>query len=201
MSGTVGIDLSTKALDLVKLAEEGSRAEWVRCELAGKDAWERTLGLRESMARRDVDAPMFGSHFWDDVLLVAIEAPYGPSQRAISTLNRIVGAVAASLPAHLRSPDRCWVVRPDEWKAGLGLKGKPTWLDLDAIAPENELWNVSCEGRLDDEWQNARDAYCIALFARNELERGIPAAPGAVPPYQPVRAPGKAPGAPAETQP
>lgn len=169
----VGVDLSTRALDLVKLDDDTNRAEWVRCELVGADAWERTLRVRWVM----YDFPG-GGYWWEGVHLVAIEAPYGRGQAGTNALlNRVVGAVAASLPAHLRDPARCWVVRPDEWKAGLGLKGKPTGFDLvqltqgdlAIITPQTE----PLPDMLSAEWQNARDAYCLALFARGELERGV----------------------------
>lgn len=165
MSAVVGIDLSSKALDLVKLDEDSNRAEWVRCELHGKDAWERTLHVRENLY---LGPPRTGDmflreRFWDDVYLVAIEAPYGSGQPGTQAiLNRVVGAVAASLPAHLRAPERCWIVRPDEWKAHHGLKGKPTTLDLVRLVGTSKPFNVVAA----DE-QNARDAYCLAMYCRD----------------------------------
>lgn len=156
----VGIDLSTRALDLVKLDDDTNRAEWVRCELVGKDAWERTLRIR-----------FHPTSWWDDVHLVAVEAPYGrASPGPTALLNRVVGAVAASLPAQLRDPARCWVVRPDEWKAGLGLKGKPTPRNMPANAEITEMHHPKLP---EDAYQNARDAYCLAYWARGELERGV----------------------------
>jgi hypothetical protein len=112
------------------------------------------------------------NQWWDDVYLVAIEEPYG---FRTNPLNRIVGAVAASLPADLRSPHRCWLVRPDEWKSGLGLKAKPTWIDLGERMPEGQTWNVQLD-RDDEAWQNFRDAYCLALFARQTNARAVEAA-------------------------
>lgn len=173
MSAVVGVDLSTRALDLVKLDESSSQAEWVRCELAGNDAWSRTLGIREAMWAATGDS----LHRWlEDVYLVAIEAPYGRGQAGTNAvLNRVVGAVAASLPAHLRSPERCWVVRPDEWKKGLGLKGKPTEDDLYRIADLDTLWTTWPDTSTEADRQNARDAYCLAMFCRDTNAKAVAA--------------------------
>lgn len=170
MSAVVAIDLSSRALDLVKLDETSSRAEWVHVELAGKDAWERTLGIRNALAE-------YGEHFrifrdeswWDDVYLVAIEAPYGRGQAGTqAVLNRVVGAVAASLPARLRDPGMCWIVRPDEWKNGLGLKAKPDVEDIARVTGGDWELHGPPGIYLDDPIaQNGRDALAIALWARN----------------------------------
>jgi hypothetical protein len=158
MSAVVGVDLSSKALDLVKLDEDSPRAEWVRVELAGETAWERTLDVRGALWNwPDVK----WADWWDDVYLVAIEAPYGHGS---NLLNRVVGAVAASLPARLRTPERCWVVRPDEWKQGLGLKAKPTI---------DDLLMLGVPGVERD--QNARDAYCLAMWARDTNAKAVAA--------------------------
>jgi hypothetical protein len=170
-SSVVGVDLSSKALDLVKLDESSNRAEWVRVELAGKTAWERTLNVREKL--RDY------SHlgWWDDVYLVAIEAPYGRGQAGTqAVLNRVVGAVAASLPARLRTPERCWVVRPDEWKQGLGLKAKPTAEDMRRLTEGKErLWTSLPDVYDEAGRQNGRDAYCLAMWARDTNARAVAA--------------------------
>lgn len=170
MAACVGVDLSSKALDLVKLDESSNRAEWVRCELAGKTAWERTLGVHLLLSP--------GGTWWDDVYLVAIEAPMGFRS---NVLDRVVGAVAASLPARLRTPERCWVVRPDEWKQGLGLKGKPTKHDVGRLAGADAIGCIQPgDGTrrvlLDDAAvQNARDAYCLAMWARDTNARAVAA--------------------------
>jgi hypothetical protein len=163
VSAVVGIDLSTRALDLVKLDESSNRAEWVRCELEGKTAWERTLQVRDSVIGGSV---LRWCQWWDDVYLVAVEAPYGHGS---DLLNRVVGAIAASLPARLRAPERCWIVRPDEWKRGLGLKAKPSFTDLVVMtAPDvPDFFDAHTFQNYD---QNARDAYCLAMFARDQVQ-------------------------------
>lgn len=170
MSAVVGVDLSSRALDLVKLDESSNRAEWVRVELAGKDAWERTLAVRDALPPDDPAGIIYEGDFWGDVYLVAIEEPRGRGQlRTNAVLNRVVGAVAASLPARLRVPERCWVVRPDEYRTGLGLRHntKPSTGDLVRITGHlYDLFAPLFPG-MDD--QNARDAYCLAMWARDKV--------------------------------
>jgi len=163
----VGCDLSSKAIDLVKLDEASNRASWVRCELAGADAWERTLSIREALWLADGHA---GS-WWDDVYLVAIEKPVNDQQRV---LGRVQGAILASLPAALRHPHCCWEVHPSTWKAGLGLKGKPTWTDIERLSGTPFPIHGSDFWAADD--QNALDAYALALWARDENAKAVAAA-------------------------
>lgn len=164
MASVVGIDLSTKALDLVKLPEETNDALWERADLEGQDAWARTLTIRDALP---------ASEWWEDVYLVAIEAPYGRMQGGTQAkLNRVVGAIVSALPASLRQPNRCWIVRPDEWKTELGLKKKPTVEDVERLLPgctlegmQSTLWLHGAQ----DQW----DALCLALFARRVNGCGV----------------------------
>jgi len=163
MADVVGVDLSSRALDLARLDERGSLVRCTRVDLetAGKRAtsWERTLAL---------PALIPAEPWWDDVYLVAIEAPYGLGTGTVAILNRIVGAVVASLPRRLQRPERCWVVRPDEWKGSLGLHGKPTEHDVGALGLELAGEHAQT--------QDARDAACLAYFAREVLARAVSAA-------------------------
>lgn len=163
VSAVVGVDLSTRALDLVKLNESDDRAVWVRCELQGKDAWERTLSIRSSLLKAML-LDWGHSSWWDDVYLVAIEAPMGHGS---NKLDRVLGAIAASLPEPLRRPERCWVVRASEWKHGLGLKGKPTAEDLERLC--GTAWPFTGSEYREPASEHARDAYCLALWARDTL--------------------------------
>jgi hypothetical protein len=128
--------------------------------------------------------------FWEDVYLVAIEAPMGFGSNA---LDRVVGAIAASLPADLRKPERCWIVQPQEWKAALGLKAKPTAEDITRLAPGALLERADIDRAY---LQHGYDAYCIAKFARDENAKALVGAASTptVPETQPQRAP--VPGAP-----
>jgi hypothetical protein len=161
MSVVVGIDLSSRQLDLAALDETTNYATHYRISLElekSATAWQRTLALPDVM-------PLVS--WWDDVYLVAIEAPYGHGAGTVAILNRIVGAVAASLPAFLREPYRCWIVRPDEWKNELGLKGKPSAEDVAALGLELTGDHP--------ETQDARDAACLAYYARELNARALSA--------------------------
>lgn len=169
MSSVVGIDLSTFEIDLVKLDETTHSATWTRCTLeGGATAWDRLFHLREALPPQS---------WWNDVYLVAIEAPHGRGEPGTQAkLNQVVGAIVACLPAALRDPHRCWLVGPHEWKAGLGLKGKPSWDDLARVA---RLYELAPQPPASDDpaaWQNARDAYCLALWARDTNAKGVAAA-------------------------
>lgn len=179
----VGVDLSTRAIDLVKLAEDSNRAEWVRCELPdtptvqsdrpGQDAWERALAIRDALPESFATYDGLEG-WWSDVYLVAIEYPVMDQKRR---LRLIQGAILASLPPKLRQPHCCWEVHPSTWKAALGLKGKPTQedvtrIELATLTPDPDRTHHFSFASLlktipEPEGQNARDAYCLALFARD----------------------------------
>ena len=156
----LGVDLSSHRIDFAKVDENENKVIWSRCHLDGKTAWDRTLTIGNLRS----DGVTF-----DDVYLVAVEAPYGRGLAGTQAiLNRVVGAVAAVLPPRLRTPSTCWIVRPDEWKRGLGLKAKPTADDIARLLEP-------AQGRIPDD-QNARDAACLALWARDVNAQGIAAA-------------------------
>jgi hypothetical protein len=158
----LGVDLSSHCIDFAKVDENENQVIWSRCHLDGKTAWDRTLTIGNLRS----DGVTF-----DDVYLVAVEAPYGRGQAGTQAiLNRVVGAVAAVLPPRLRTPSTCWIVRPDEWKRGLGLKAKPTHQDVARLLRPQYDWE-----QIPDD-QNARDAACLALWARDTNAAGIAAA-------------------------
>jgi len=164
MPSVVGVDLSSFAVDLVKLDESTNAAEWHRCvpreARKGSDApaWERTLGLPDAMPE---------SGYWEDVYLVAIEAPYGASNIALVALNRVLGVIAASLPEALRRPERCWIVRPGQWRIGLGLKGNATKQECAYVVDD-------LRGIGSPDWpQDPLDAYAVAFYARELNARGV----------------------------
>lgn len=164
MSYCVGIDLSSRAIDIVKLEEDSNRAEWFRFSLEGASAWERTRVVRQALP---------SASWWDDVYLAAVETPF-PDQKGV--LRRVQGAVMASIPPEVL----VWEANASEWKRELGLKGKPSWEDIEARAP---FHRVAAQGdapsisiSTTDDRQDCRDAYCIALWARESNRRGIEAA-------------------------
>jgi len=163
VSCVVGIDLSTRQLDLARLDETHNRVTHRRVDLEDGDkrakAWDRTLRLPRLMPP---------ASWWDDVYLVAIEIPFGAGSGAVAAMNRIVGAIVAGLPPRLREPERCWLVRPDEWKGALEIRGKPSEADLERLG----LAMASPEPST----QDARDAACIAYYARETNQRAVDAA-------------------------
>lgn len=152
MTAVLGCDLSSHYIDLVALDETTDHAGWHRCHLTGPTAWERTLTVRDQMPP---------SSFYDDIYMVAIERPFYVRD---DTIRLIQGAVIACLPARLRQPHTLWEAHPSTWKSALGLKTKPSDDDLARIAPDGSL-SIPDDTR-DDERQNGRDAYCIAMWAR-----------------------------------
>lgn len=162
MSRVAGIDLSSKAIDIVLLDEtEDNVWVWRQVNLTGARSWERTLQIRDEMPSES---------WWDDVYLVAIEAPYGTGQPGTTAiLNRVVGAILACLPSRLLWPHHCWIVRPDEWKSELGIRmsAKPTDEDVRRFLSKDHT-------RSEQGWsQNARDALCLALYARMVNQRAV----------------------------
>lgn len=146
----VGIDLSSRAVDIVRLNENDDTANWLSIPLVGATAWDRT---------RDISKQMPAGTWWGDVYLCAIEKPFGPSRLAQSVLMRAQGAILATVPDRVE----VWEVTPDQWKKHIGipLSAKPTW---DDFAPSF----------FDDPWsQDARDALGIALYARDTNSAGI----------------------------
>lgn len=166
MSHVLGIDLSSFAVDLVQLDETTNTAEWTRVALDGKTASERLRDLRTKWPT--------GSYF-DDIYLAAIEIPYGRGQSGtLAKLNRVFGAVVTALPAGLP----LWEVGPHEWKKELGMREKPAAADLSRIAPDwriEHAWKPSLK-KWDETQQNGRDAFCLALYARQVNQRGLDAA-------------------------
>lgn len=172
MSAVLGIDISTFTIELLKLDENTDHAEWTRAHLEGGAlAFDRLLRLPEAMPP---------PAFFDDIYLVAIEAPHGRGEAGTQAkLNQVVGAIIATLPLELRDPSRCWLVKPHEWKVGLGLKTKPTGEDITRLAPTHSV--IAATPQLtplpgEPEWQNGLDAYAIAFWARTVNHRGIQAA-------------------------
>lgn len=152
----VGIDLSSRAIDLVKLAENDDEATWLSVPLVGANAWDRARTIRHAMPP---------AIWWDDVYLCAVEQPFGPSRRAQSVLMRAQGAILAAIPADIE----VWEVTPQQWRTHLGVPNK--------VKPS---WSYFPPSFFDDYWpQDARDALAIALYARDTNAQAIAAQLGA----------------------
>lgn len=160
MSAVLGIDVSTKAIDLVLLDENSDQATWDHLELRGATAFDR---LRDIPLRM----PKWGWYEDSNIYLIAIEAPYGRAQAGtLAKLSRVFGAVIACLP---RALDPVWEVPPHDWRRELGVPGN---------APKQACAERCVELGAYPAWadQNAYDAYAVARYAREVNRRGIEAA-------------------------
>jgi hypothetical protein len=152
----LGIDLSSRAIDLVLLNENHDQAEWVRVELEGSTAFERA---------RDVAEKMPTPSWYDNhgVYLVAVERPFSQSRN--DTIRLIQGCVLSAIPRRLDVLE----VAPQTWKAHIGFKGKgkpvvadfPNGLQIDARL--GSVW----DWRNQPIAQDCLDALGCALWARD----------------------------------
>lgn len=145
----LGIDLSSRAIDLVLLDENRDRAEWTRITLEGASAFDRAREIHDLM-------PQPGWYQAHGVYLIAIERPF---VRAGQDVIRLVqGCVLASLPRDLP----VWEVSVSQWKKALGvpIREKPdasVFPGMEYLSgPNGEVWQ-----------QDALDALGVALYARN----------------------------------
>ena len=167
MSSYVGIDLSTHAVDLVKLDEESDRAEWVRVPLTGETAVDRARSYRWIDAPPIQGARTWNSWWWDDVILCALEDPAGRGDTR--KIARVQGVVLATIPARVHT----WVLQPAEWRKACGLPGNcpkesvREWTTRLWYGPLDDVKRC-----VPDDWpQDACDAYAIAYAARAINER------------------------------
>lgn len=155
----LGIDLSTKALDLVLLDEDDAGARWDRLPLP------RTPSRLE-LARAVADAvpgPSWFEHH--GVYLIAVEEPMGRNRQAIAALNCVLGAFGASLPHELPR----WTLRPAEWKIALGLPGT---LSTTRGSERVQAWAL--EHGAEREWPiDACVALAVAWVAREINARAV----------------------------
>ena len=157
----LGIDLSSKAIDLVLLDENANRASWTRIDLEGPSAFERARDVAGKM-------PQPGWYEAHGVYLVAIERPFLRASRN-DVVRLVQGCVLAEIPRKLH----VWEVGQQAWKSHIGFKGKgkPPFTAFPEIADPEDLF---------DAWsQDAYDALGVALYARDENARGIETALGA----------------------
>jgi Holliday junction resolvasome RuvABC endonuclease subunit len=157
VSCVVGIDLSTRAVDLVRLDETSNQGTWDHLHLEGKTALERLRQVPRVMPRRSL--------YWESVYLIAVEAPMSRGQQGtMAKLSRVLGAIVACLPAGVE----VWEVAPVQWRKELGLSGhasKETCAEavVELGAPAGWLT------------QDAYDAYAVAYYARQVNARALTA--------------------------
>lgn len=159
----LGIDLSTKAIELVLIEESTNRCAWDHIELEGLDHFERLRNIPRKM-------PRWASGWYDDagVMLVAVEAPFGRGQAGTEAkLNRVFGAIVTCVPPRVA----VWEIAPHDWRRELELPGNAP----KERCRERALELGACPG-WDD--QNAYDAFCVAYAARriDQRSRGLEAA-------------------------
>lgn len=141
-----GLDLSTHALDFVLIDHDPARCEHRRVELPSP-WWDAARGMRKIIGREllDEDEPSWtlSVDSWlsrNEVFLLGIERPYGPSRQAIASLHTILGAVLATVPPWITVLE----VRPAEMRRELGLPGNASKERMHAavmrylLASENE---------------------------------------------------------------
>lgn len=152
-----GVDLSTRAIDIVKVPLDTVRApEWHRFPLAGSDAFDRARSVRDALPGRT-------SVIWDDVLALGIEDPRG---HGAGHIYRVQGAILSCLPAHLLVHP----LIPSQWRKLVGLKGNASKEDAFTLA----IQYVNSHGH--NTWPlavptDATDACCIALATRSLITR------------------------------
>jgi len=163
---TLGIDLSSRAIDLVLLDENRDQASWTRIDLEGATAFERARDVAEKM-------PQPGWYEANGVYLVGIERPFSASRNDVVRL--VQGCVLAEIPVALD----VWEIAPQTWKAHIGFKGrgKP---GIDAFPADLLLdgWAIPPDGF--PSWpQDALDALGVALTIRDQNAALIAAQLGA----------------------
>ena len=150
----LGIDLSSKCLDLVLLDENENRASWHRITLEGATAFDRARDVADKM-------PQPGWYEANGVYLVAIERPFSASRNDVVRL--VEGCVLAEVPRGIE----CWECAPQTWKSHIGFKGKGK-PDASAFPADLLLdgWAIPPDGF--PSWpQDALDALGCALWARD----------------------------------
>ena len=157
----IGIDLSTHAVDLVKLDEDTYRAEWYRVPLVGESAIDRARSYYEERWKY-LKHSYEVEFIWDDVIVCALEDPHGAGRSAVSKIMRVQGVVLATIPARVQ----VWTFAPGEWRNLCGLAGNASKENVREWALD--VWG---DPPYPDPPQDACDAYCIAYAARALNER------------------------------
>jgi hypothetical protein len=159
----LGVDLSTKAIDLVALDEDNpARCEHRRVELS--QGWWHSAGLMGHILRDGKTA----SWIWErNVFLAGVERPYGPSRQAIASLHTILGAFLASVPPGITA----FEVSPADMRRELGLPGNCAKHKMhDRIM----FYFSSHGGKLPYSEPDAFDAWAAGFAALRINERGTP---------------------------
>lgn len=144
----LGIDVSSRAVDLVTLDENANQAEHDRLQLDGDTAFDRCRKVADVM-------PQPGWYEERGIYLIGIERPF--HRRGQDVVRLFEGAILVTLPTDVP----VWEVRPSEWKGPLGVKltAKPEW----------DHFGLYARGFS----QDALDALGVALYVREKNRAGI----------------------------
>ncbi len=152
-----GCDYSSRYIDIVTVPYEGAGAPvWHRFLLTGKDAFDRTRSVADSLPGRT-------SALYEDLIALGIEHPAG--KHGTGPLMRIQGAILARLPARLLVEP----LPPSKWRQLVGLKGNASKEDvrIHALAEIREFavgnWRAAS--------YDATDAFCIAVATRSLISQ------------------------------
>jgi hypothetical protein len=160
----LGVDLSTKAIDLVALDEDNpARCEHRRIELP-QPWWTAASWMRNILLIQSVPEWM------DDrnIYLAGIERPYGPHRQAISSLHTVLGAFLASMPSGIHA----FEVSPADMRRELGLPGNCK-KDALALAVMERIGQTNW-GTTSPWPSDALDAWAAGHAALRINERGTP---------------------------
>jgi hypothetical protein len=167
----VGVDLSTRAIDLVAIDEdEPARADHLRIPLE-QPWWEAARWMRMSFVDHDL-------YRWLEdrsVHLAGIERPYGPNRQAIASLHTILGAFLAALPYTVAA----FEITPADMRRELGLPGNCAKAGMhrairEAIWRPDGKWSHTGSAPWLDWPPDAYDAWAAAYACLRINERGTP---------------------------
>ena len=120
-----GIDLSTKAISVVLLGEDGDLTGFCEFPLPALAKLSGNQALRvRAVQRSGLKMYLSGSK------VVYIEQPMGRFIGAVSKLERLVGACITCVPASAHPS----IIEPQTWRRTVGLAAKAPKADVEAFA-------------------------------------------------------------------
>lgn len=150
----VGLDVSTRTVDLVKLADDNT-AEWISVPCADRRGPLFAARLAAELAPK--------ASWWDDVYLIGVEQLWSHSRATLRALAFVTGAVTGTVPRTVTA----LLTSPQEWRTVCGMPAKcskqeaarwatETWCDPPAMLTQDSL-----------------DAFCIGFAARALNDKAI----------------------------
>jgi Holliday junction resolvasome RuvABC endonuclease subunit len=159
----LGVDWGTRGIDMVLLADDGPKAEWVHFP-CGESARKRGAFFAARYLAHELPGP--AAVFWErhSVWLVGIEDPMSMGKTQAKALGLIAGAVASCLPMGMPVVQ----TRPTEWK-------KLTVGNPHASKESVRAWGLEQGFGWEGQTQDAMDAYAIARAVRSLNEKAVAA--------------------------